>query len=170
MKTIEEVREHFKNAKRIKCVDDGQLFNFCDLEIKQTPYSRAGFFGYLNGKVACTLIDLVTNEFAKIIEYKYEKLYTLKEECKKYYPTQARDSKCTHKTWNIPLSMLDEVKEIEVKAEWVKSTQVITEGVTVFNINIEVSDITLITSSQYKLLNPLLIDLEEATKEFFKNK
>ena len=52
--------------------------------------------------------------FAKIIEYKDEKLYTLKEECRKFV-WDARDDTATEEAWNLPITMLDEVKEVEVE-------------------------------------------------------
>ena len=95
MKTKKEIIEHFKNAEVVEIIrGNGKTLNMKGGEV--VGYGDYVFHLKVNNKV---LDNGIWNciydgiEFAKIIKYKKEKLYTLKEECKVYFEEGIRDKK-----------------------------------------------------------------------------
>jgi hypothetical protein len=155
MKTIEEVKAFYENAKVVECLSDGK-HNPIDLDSISQPLSVHSYWVGNGIKNGITKIYNKDQGFAKIIEYKDEKLYTLKEECHKYIGAQTRHTTTTLEDWNLPLSMLDEVKEVDVKMEYQCTTPNL--GHRIITYTIETKNVGLIGLEAH---------LEKATKEFF---
>jgi hypothetical protein len=164
MKTIEEVKEFFKNAKVVECLLNKNYVELSKVDVLRI-YKYNGIFkiDYCLDKGRIGFITYTKHlwnkdqGFAKIIEYKDEKLYTLKEECHKYIGAQTRYTTTTLEDWNLPLSMLDEVKEVE----------------TAYESNYEPKN-KIITYTIYipddRTLSGFQLYLDNATKEFFNSK
>ena len=153
---IEGVIEHFKNAKVVECLSDGENY-----EIDYNTVERFNN-GYKCKDINGLLVIISKGvKFSKIIEHKIEKLYTLKLEHKPIIIPSLRDARITVKQWNLPLTMLDEVKEVEVYDCYI--------GTEWSNPNKYVS-----YSFQFKATTHeaegLTAHLEKATKEFFNTK
>jgi hypothetical protein len=116
---IEEVKEYFKNAKVVECLSENEDYNLNEINISQEIHLENNCFwiDYLTESDFLCSIELWNEEqgFAKIIEYKDEKLYTLKGEFKRFVIGGLKVAKLPLKEWVFPLSMLDEVKEVEVE-------------------------------------------------------
>jgi hypothetical protein len=70
IKTLEEVKEHFKNAKTVKCLEDGRTYLINVKKIEDIRYGYRCKDLFLSNNIM--LFDKDTNEFAEIIEYKDE--------------------------------------------------------------------------------------------------
>ncbi len=73
MKTLEEVKEHFKNAKEVRCLSDSKTINLDLMTDKGIhKYSNRIWFDYLtdDGLNSCMLYD--GTALAEIISYKDE--------------------------------------------------------------------------------------------------
>ena len=71
MKTIEEVKEHFKNAKEVKCAClDGCINEIDDLDFEDFRISIDGSFYFLGKKEIGCYLWYAKNGFAEIISYK----------------------------------------------------------------------------------------------------
>jgi hypothetical protein len=118
--TKKEITKKYKDAKIVSCAYKGtDKYNITDIDWDDLREDDFGDFFIehrtLRGGMSILYI-LIDGKFAKIVDYKVkEKLYTLKKECEKYYPI----SKHTNKAypigeWGVPLTMLDEVNNIEI--------------------------------------------------------
>ena len=148
MKKIEEVKEHFKNAKVVECLEDGKHFKV-DLN------SLNIYLGYY-------YLDSIDREHGCVNLEVWSK-----EELHKFYPkTEFEDIDfnvpMTVEQWELPLSMLDEVKEVGTAVVDVKID--LKFGKDVLYVEYEA---TLTNKPEFNELK-LLAHLEKATKEFFK--
>lgn len=64
--TLEEVKEHFKNAKEVRCLVDNQIYDISDLEIIMDDKGRAEVI--LKDLRYCRLYKF--EKYAEIISYK----------------------------------------------------------------------------------------------------
>ena len=64
--TIEEVKEYFKNAKEVKCLFDGQIFDISESEIVS---DKEDYFEVINGKVHTYCRLYKSGKYAEIISY-----------------------------------------------------------------------------------------------------
>lgn len=65
--TIEEVKEYFKNAKEVRCLFDGQIFDISESEIVS---DKEDYFEAINGKVHTYCRLHKKGIYATIISYK----------------------------------------------------------------------------------------------------
>jgi hypothetical protein len=75
MKTLEEVKEHFKDAKEVRSLECGTVVNLNNITHRgMHHYGRNVWFDLLDTKSAdyCQLYDCKNNQFAEIISYKDE--------------------------------------------------------------------------------------------------
>ena len=79
-KTLEKVKEHFKNTKTVKCLLNRKIFY---IDTKTIHKSNSGYWCYsvsdINKRCNVLLFDKKTNELAEIIEYK-DDIKELKED------------------------------------------------------------------------------------------
>lgn len=168
---IEKVKEHFKNAKVVKRRNEESTCNIEGLEIK---LGRSGFYyGCRKNGYAEVILYCEKYSFANIIEYKEEKLNPWKplhllmvDEVKEENLYALRDKiKKSFNDLDVLLSkavdtMLDEVKEVEVLNCYLNHKTMNVNSVNYsFNFTVRCDD-----------MEGLNEHLEQATKEFFKNK
>jgi hypothetical protein len=77
--TLEEVKEHFKNAKKVKCLSSDRIYDLTKIKIIRDIHEW--HFGYwIDAEVSVNNIKIVDEcNFAKILTYKKPKKQTVKE-------------------------------------------------------------------------------------------
>ena len=156
---IKEVREHFKDAEIVECSTDKKHYKINHSTIEEV----------ISG---CRCQDIngywvrlsIKRKTSKIIKYKTpEKLYTLKDKYRLLVVERHRNETYNLKQWTFPLTMLDEVKEVEVTTELVGTSLDTTNKTIILNVDIKIS---LLNEDPTELLN----HVTKSVKQFLKNK
>lgn len=82
MVTIEKVREHFKDAKTVKCLSDNSIKDYIENEV---VYYDKDSLWCIGGEVGAKLYDIKTNTFAEKVEYKTTTAQTQDQTIPDYY-------------------------------------------------------------------------------------
>ena len=70
--TLEEVKEYFKNAKEVRCLDDNKIYSFKYMSIRGIYGTNSGFWFDTTGGIDVKLFDKGRFSYAEIISYKDE--------------------------------------------------------------------------------------------------
>ncbi len=73
---LEQVKEHFKYAKEVRCLGDKKIYDLTKISEKgiRAGYAMQGFvFKQSNGGLNCHLYDSETNQLAEILTYIFER-------------------------------------------------------------------------------------------------
>lgn len=82
--TLEEIKERYKYAKSVRCLNDNHVYNIKNIEIYRTLTGRGNDFycyGYYNNERNTVLLfNSLNNNYAEIVEYKTEEIPIKHEE------------------------------------------------------------------------------------------
>jgi hypothetical protein len=77
--TLEEVKEHFKNAKQVKCLSSDRIYDLTKIKIFRDIHEWCGGY-WIDAEVSVNNIKIVDKyDFAEILSYKKPKKKTVKE-------------------------------------------------------------------------------------------
>ena len=68
---LEQVKEHFKYAKEVRCLANGQIFNITEKGEKGI-YKADNCF-WVSHKIQCLIFDGLTNQLAEILSYIFDR-------------------------------------------------------------------------------------------------
>lgn len=79
--TLEEIKERYKYAKSVRCLDDGKIHQYKEkIRISMSPYGE--FFWLENGLSINLLYNPNKGKYAEIVEYKTEEIPVKHEDVK----------------------------------------------------------------------------------------
>jgi hypothetical protein len=78
--TLEEVKEHFKNAKQVKCLSSERIYDLTNIKIIRDIHEWRGGY-WIDAEVSVNNIKIVDecSNFAEILTYKEPAKQTVKE-------------------------------------------------------------------------------------------